>query len=97
MSLYSQMAHSYPSSLESQEKACSLLSQKAGETLDWLVRNVYVKGERCKWTPGLSVEQSSQRPFYWSVSPAAMTSRPSNTRRWKSGACLAFELAFVLS
>lgn len=52
-----------PASLESQEKACSLLSPKAGELLDWLVRNVYVKGERCKWTPALSVEQSSQHCF----------------------------------
>lgn len=83
-----------PGSLESQEKARRHGSQKAGEMLPWLVRNVCVKGERCKWTPSLSVEQSSQTLFYWSVAPAAVTSNPSHTRRWKSGACSAFELRF---
>lgn len=40
-----------PVSLESQDKACRLGSQKAGEMLDCLVRNVCVKGEGVSGPP----------------------------------------------
>lgn len=34
-----------------EDKACGLGSQKAGETLDWLVRDVCVKGEGVSGPP----------------------------------------------
>lgn len=40
-----------PVSLESQDKACGLGSQKSREMLDWLVRDVCVKGEGVSGPP----------------------------------------------
>lgn len=40
-----------PVSLDSQDKVCRLGSQKAGEMLDWLVRDVCLKGEGVSGPP----------------------------------------------
>lgn len=93
------MEHSHPQSpLESQWK------REQPRILEgWLDTGLYSwqclcgEGGRCKWILSLSVEWSFQTFFYWSVAPPAVTSNLSHTRRWKSGACLAFELFFVLN